>query len=670
MEEEKTNFSETRLAQWLLALLLLALTLGVYQQVWRAGFIWQDDLRVTANPLLSAAEGWRQIWSSFARPADYFPLTNSIYRLEWMLWSVQPAGYHWVNLGLHALNALLLWRLLRLLRIPGAWLAAALFALHPVQVETVAWVAQLGRVLMTFFALAALWSWARFFKKDTRARALFYLAALVFFVAALLSAGAAVILPAIFLLALWLKRKPLALARWAQLAPFFLLAAASVWWRSSAQLLEFFTANPGAHLLQASWAFCLSLAKLAWPLPLVFDYPAGPAVPLAYLWPALILLAVLVAWISVRSAGRSVAAALLFFGVALLPALGVPPADHAQYLAAIGPLALLAAGIALFAARKAAWLQPAVAVLLLGSLGAVTWRHSADFRDAETLWRTTLARNPQSALAHAQLGLLLDQRGAVEEAVAEYRAALASQPEDAEANNHLGYALARMGQPYAALPYYEKSLAANPESASAQRNLTALLLQMGREDEALAHLLKLAQLEPWDAGLEQLLGDIYARRRDVPAAMEHWKRALELDPQNAELQATVGQTLGVMGQMQEALTYLRRATELAPEKAQPHYNLATALSLMERCAEAIPEYQAALRIQRDFPAAQMNLALCYLRSERLEEAAAEYERLLQTRPDDLTAHKNLAIILPELGRAAEADAHAKRAAELEATPAP
>ena len=147
---------------WLLGLLLVAATLLAYQPAWQAGFIWDDDDYVTDNPLLTAPDGLKRIWFSLDSPSQYFPLTYTVFRIERALWGLNPAGYHWVNILLHAANALLVWRLLRRLSVPGAWLAAAIFALHPVQVESVAWITELKNVLSLFFFLLALLAWVEF----------------------------------------------------------------------------------------------------------------------------------------------------------------------------------------------------------------------------------------------------------------------------------------------------------------------------------------------------------------------------------------------------------------------------------------------------------------------------------------------------------------------------
>ena len=220
--------------EWLLGLLLAGATILVYQKAWQAGFVWDDDIYVTGNKLLTAPDGLRRIWFSLDSPSQYFPLVYTTFRFEHALWGLNPAGYHWVNLLLHTANALLLWRLLRVLRVPGAWLAAAIFALQPVQVESVAWITERKNVLMGFFFLIALLCWAAFVESKSRWKWRAYALALVFYTLALFSKTTACTLPAALVLILWLKGKQINWRRLAQIAPFVAVGLAmglvTIWW--------------------------------------------------------------------------------------------------------------------------------------------------------------------------------------------------------------------------------------------------------------------------------------------------------------------------------------------------------------------------------------------------------------------------------------------------------
>src|SRR6266481_8409769 len=181
---------------WIFGLLLAAITIFVYRPAWNGGFLWDDDDYVTNNDLLTASDGLQRIWFSLDSPSQYFPLVYTTFRIERALWDLNPSGYHWVNLLLHVANALLVWRLLARLNVPGALLAAGIFALHPVQVESVAWITERKNLLMGFFFLLALIAWIAFVDERTRQRRRFYTLALVFYGLALFSKATACTLPA------------------------------------------------------------------------------------------------------------------------------------------------------------------------------------------------------------------------------------------------------------------------------------------------------------------------------------------------------------------------------------------------------------------------------------------------------------------------------------------
>src|ERR1700730_16510700 len=204
----------------LFALILCGLTILVYRPAWNGGFIWDDDDYVTKNALLTAPDGLWRIWFSLDAPSQYFPLVYTTFRMERGLWGLNPAGYHWVNLLLHVANALLLWRLLVGLKIPGAWLGAAIFALHPVQVESVAWITERKNVLMGLFFLLALLAWIKFVEASSSQKWRYYGLALLLYALALFSKTTACTLPAALLLILWLKERRVNWRRLVEIAPF------------------------------------------------------------------------------------------------------------------------------------------------------------------------------------------------------------------------------------------------------------------------------------------------------------------------------------------------------------------------------------------------------------------------------------------------------------------
>src|SRR5881398_1716151 len=269
--------------QWriyLFVLVLAAVTILAYRPAWNGGFLWDDDAYVTNNELLTAPDGLRRIWFSFDSPSQYFPLVYTTFRIERALWGLNPAGYHVVNVLLHVANALLVWRLLARLRVPGAWLAGAIFALHPVQVESVAWITERKNVLMGFFFLLTLLAWIVFIDERTKRPWPFYGLALVFYVLALSAKSTACTLPAALLLILWLQKRRINTRRLIQILPFVILGMGmgllAVWWEryhqgTSRAVFAFLT--PIERILIASRAVWFYLSKLIWPSNMTFIYP-------------------------------------------------------------------------------------------------------------------------------------------------------------------------------------------------------------------------------------------------------------------------------------------------------------------------------------------------------------------------------------------------------------
>jgi protein O-mannosyl-transferase len=533
---------------------LVAATVLAYQPVWHAGFIWDDDYYVTGNKLLTAPDGLKQIWFSRQSPSQYFPLVYTTFRIEHSLWGLDPAGYHWVNLLLHAVNAVLVWRLLQRLGAPGAWLAAALFALHPVQVESVAWITERKNVLSLFFSLLAVWAWISFVHQPRFRLWPGYALALMFYALALLSKSTACTLPAALVLVLWLKGKPINRSRLIQVLPFVTLGLGmgllAMWWERYHQGTQgmLFALDPLERLLVASRALWFYAGKLVWPVHLTFSYPRwiiDPRDPLAYRWLVGELAACVVIYSVRRHIGRGVPAAILFYVVTLSPLLGFIMlytfvysfvADHYQYAASIGPLSLAAAGISLARTRwerSRALLSAGVGAGLL-LLGVLTCRQSAMYGNIETLWRTTLRHNPNSYLAESNLGRELLLKGQMDEAVQHIRRAIEIQPDLPEAHCNLGTAWLQQGRLDEAIVELRKAVEINPRFAEAHNTLGVALAQQGEIGEAISHLQKAVGISPDFAQAHSNLGAVLLKARRMEEAIDHFQKTLELQPNLAD----------------------------------------------------------------------------------------------------------------------------------------
>ena len=647
---------------WLFGLLVLVATVAAYQPAWQAGFIWDDDIYVSNNPLLTAPDGLRRIWFSLDLPSQYFPLTYTLFRIERALFALHAGGFHWVNILLHAVNALLVWKVLRRLSVPGARLAALIFALHPVQVESVAWITELKNLLSLCFSLLAVLAWLEFVEGRAGRLWRFYLCSLGLYLLALLSKSTACTLPAALLLVLWLRGLPLTRRRVAQVLPFVVLGVGmgllAIWWERYHQGTEgaSFGLGPLERLLIASHAIWFYAAKLAWPAHLSFSYPRWniqPGDPLAYGWLAALAAVALLIYAARRRLGRGVEVAALFYVATLSPVLGFIMlytfeysfvADHYQYAACIGPIALAAAGLT-WAWRRWGGGKPfpggllcAVLALLLGAL---SWRQSGTYADAETLWRSTLENNPESTLAHNNLGNLLLERGEVDNAVAHFRAALAIRPDFAESHSNLGNALARQGHVREAMQEYQAALKLRPDLPEVHNNLAGLLAGQNQVDAAVEQYQTALKLRPGFADAHSNLGLLLLRRGRTEEALPHLRKAVELRPGVATAQNSLGLALLERGELDEALPHFQQALALQPDLATAQNNLGTLLYQKGQLDPALARFQKALELQPGFAEAANNAGQVLLRQGRLDEAIPAFRRALEIRPDFVLARTNL-----------------------------
>jgi tetratricopeptide (TPR) repeat protein len=533
----------------LLALFLGLATAMTYRLVWHGGFIWDDDRYVTHNHLLTAPDGLRRIWFSLDAPSQYFPLAYTVLRIERSLWDLQPAGYHWVNIFLHLGNALLVWRILLRLKVPGAWLAAGIFALHPVQVESVAWISELKNVLMGFFFLLTLLAWVEYVDATSERRRVFYLAALFFCVLALFAKSTACTLPAALLLILWLKKKPIGRRALFEVVPFVLLAlgvgSLAVWWEKYHQGTRVLVSlAPIDRLLVATHAIWFYLSKIFWPSDLTFIYPQwkiDPANLFDYVWLLMLAVAGVAIYFGRRFFGRSVEVAALFFVTTLSPLLGFIMlytfrytfvADHYQYLASIGAIALTSAGLTTLSRsfKNLQWLVFGGAVVILAGLSLLSWRQSAMYRDMETLWRTTIAKNPGCWMAYNNLGVVQLEKGNIDDAIDKYEQALRLHPAYPEAHYNLGSALLQKGYPDEAIRQCEEALKIQPNEPDAHIVLGNAFMAKEDVDRAIAHYMQALRIRPDDSNAHYNLAIAFQEKGETEAAAREYEKARRFEP--------------------------------------------------------------------------------------------------------------------------------------------
>src|SRR6266542_1913288 len=583
---------------WFFCLILAAVTILAYQPAWHGGLLWDDDQCVTPRELRSL-DGLRRIWLVPRAAGQYYPLLFSSYWLQQRLWGDSTSGYHLVNLLLHIGCAVLALKILRFLRVPGAELAAIIFALHPVNVETVAWISERKNTLSGVFALAATLWYLKFDDGRTRQT---YAFALGLFLLGLLSKTAIVTLPLAWLVILWWKRGTISLRRDTfPLIPFLFLSAATGLMTS---WVEYGNMGYRARMLDLSLldrcliagrAFWFQLSKLLWPSNLMFVYPRwdiNPALWWQYLFPIGVLVLLLILW-NLRRWSRAPLAGVLIYLFLLLPSLGFLNiyffiysfvAGHWQYLACLGIITPCASGIVLLAERLKrwrAWLEPGITLVIAGVLFVVTSHQSRMYSDIETLYRTTITRNPACWMAQVNLGNILYKVNRIPEAMDLFNQASRIKP--AVAHYSLGNALIEKGRTSEAIDEYRQALRVSPDYAEAHNNLGSALFLNGRAAEAI----------------------------------EHYKQALRIDPDYAKAHNNMGNALVQMGRASEAIDEYKQALRITPDSADAHNNLGAALGQMGRISEAIEQLQTALRIDPNYIEARNNLT----KSEALQKTA-------------------------------------------------
>ena len=598
MQSVAKGRSNLRVLPALFVLTLAAATIMAYRPAWNGGFLWDDDAYITNNELLTAPNGLRRIWLSFDSPSQYFPLTYTSFRIERALWGLNPSGYHWTNIFLHVANALLVWRLLARLKLPGAWLAAAIFALHPVQVESVAWITERKNVLMGFFFLLTLLAWIAFTDESTRRPWRFYALAVILYALALSAKTTACTLPAALLLILWLQKKPIGKRRLIQILPFLILGFSmglvAVWWERYHQGTHgpLFALSSLERTLVASHAVWFYLGKLLCPSNLIFIYPKWTIAAtraLDYTWLLAGVALCFAIYLARRYLGRGVEVAAVFFVATLSPVLGFIMlytfrytfvADHYQYLACIAPIALFSAGTAnlagVFTRARPFILSAAAGVA--AALWALTWRQSAMYGDIEALWRTTLAKNPNCWMAHNNLGIVLFQKGEIDEAVSHYRITLNLQPDFWDADYNLGTALLKKGEVDEAIAYCTRAVTIAPNDPDAQVALGNSLAQKERVDDAIAHYKKALAIRPDYFIAHYALGHIFLEKGEIDAAVFHSRAAVSIQPQNTDAHTNLAVAFDEKGQIAEAIKQYEQALEISPQSVAAANNLAWLLA--------------------------------------------------------------------------------------------
>jgi protein O-mannosyl-transferase len=573
-----------------------------------------DDLANLTRPDLQSLGGLYRIWFEPGATAQYYPLVHTTFWLEQKLWGYSFPGYHLVNVLWHSLSVVLVYGILTRLNAPGALLAAAIFAVHPVMVESVGWMTEQKNTLSTVFYLGAMLAYLDFDESRRRWR---YFLALGLFACALLTKSATVTLPVALLIIFWWKRGTWLWQRDVQpLVPFFLMSIASglmtMWVERKfvGALGADFELNFLQRVLLTGRALWFYLGKLVWPANLSFTYvrwTINPSQWWQWVFSIAALVTTFVLW-AIRGRWRAPLAGWLFYCGTLFPILGFLSlymflytfvADHLQYLASLGMIGLASAGIALGFERlttPARWLGTSLCILLLATFATLSWQQSQMYGDTIKLYQNTLTHNPDCWIAHHNLGSELQAKNKLEAAIEQYEIVLHTRPDFAMSHNNLGN----------------------------------VYLQMGRYQEAIDHLENAAKLKPNLGMIHNSLAGAYFAIGKLPQSIEQYRLALAYDSNDAEAHANLANVLVTAGESDDAIAHYNEAIMRMPDRADIHANLANLLRQLGRTNEAIKQYRTALQLKPDYLQAYAHLAQSLAAMNQSQAAVATAEKAIET----------------------------------------
>jgi protein O-mannosyl-transferase len=585
-----------------ITLIVVACFIAYFPSI-NGGFILDDDIYVTHNRIINASDGLYRFWCT-TETIDFWPVSNTTLWMDWRLWRTNSTGYHVTNLILHIVESLLIWIILRKLSIPGAFLAAVIFAVHPVNVESVAWIAQRKNTTsMLFFLLSILWylkavRWVW----DGKQRAghfsdpvgigqwttgdwKWYWLSLTAFALGMLSKGSVLILPAVLLGVVWWLR-PLTKRDLLRTAPFFLvavsLAVVNMWFQTHGSGTVIRNAGFTERLMGGGTVVWFYLYKAFLPLNLAFIYPPWPIESGNPLWWIPLLAAFMVTavlWLNRATWSRPFLFAWGLFCVALVPVMGFVDvgfmkyslvSDHYQHISIISPIVLVSAGWSNWhcLARKAAHWATTMAITVLGIFTCLSCQQNQIYRDEITLYKATLLKNPNCYIAHYNLGVAYYDMGKVQNAIEYYRQTLAIKPGYVSALINLGGALSDIGQDREAIKYFEQVLRIDNKIPETHYDLGNSLVKTGSVKEAIQHYELALLYKPDYPQAHNNLAALLIKTGRPKEAIEHLKQTLEKMPDDVTVWRNMATAYAMKRQSPEAIAAAGKALELARSQGQ------------------------------------------------------------------------------------------------------
>jgi tetratricopeptide (TPR) repeat protein len=672
-------------------LLLLAIALAAaYANSFQGALLYDDQFAIVDNLSIRHLDRIGQVLSPprHGETVTGRPVLNLSFAVNYAFGGLDVRGYHAVNLAIHVLGAWLLFGILRRTLAMPAWhgrfehagtplalAIAGLWALHPLQTESVTYIVQRAESLASMFSLLTLYSVLR--GAMSRRAWPWYAMAVAACWAGIGTKEVAVGTPLLVLLYDWaflagsfaeaLRR------RWPLYAGLAAGWALSAWLVLSSGAIQIDT-----KVAPDAWAYARSqpgvilhyLRLCLWPQPLCLVYEWPVAETWGEILPGTIAIGALGAvglWALWRWPAWGFWGAWFFVCLAptssILP-LGQLAFEHRMYLA-LAPVVVVvllagywgweAAAERLRLGRPMKWMIPACLLVVAGLLlGVQTYRRNCDYRSEASIWEDTLRKTPHSALAHNNLGAVMAGSDRTAEAIDHYQQALRINPNYADAHNNLGDALASSGRTAEAIEQYQQALRIDPDYAKVHNNLGNALVSSGRVAEAIEHYWHVVRISPGDADAHHNLGNTLASAGRISEAIEQYQQALHINPNYTDAHYNLGAALAKSGRIDEAIEQYQQALRINPDHARAHNNLGNALAGSGRVAEAIEHYRHAVRISPGDGDAHNNLANALVLSGRISQAIEQYQEALRINPDNATVHTNLGNALRKSDRIPEA----------------
>jgi tetratricopeptide (TPR) repeat protein len=685
----------------LLGLCLVLVTLAVYFPSLKGTMIFDDE--VMLNSYVSSPQGLYYIWFS-QRLADYVPLTSTSLWIDWHTWH-DLAGFHLTNILLHAISAVILWRLLKLMRIPGSWLAALVFAVHPVNVQSVAWISERKNTLAMVFYLVTIVFYLKS-KTESRSRT-YYTLSVISFALALLSKSAVVPLPFVLILCDWWQSKqsasqnnPAPRFNLLRVTPFFALSLAfglmAIWIQSHHAIGKEVVQSDSflARLLGANRAVWFYLYKDLVPLNLIFVYPKWAISPTTVAAWLPLVGAVILAIVQLRTRHAWCRAALFafaYFILLLLPVLGFISiyfhkfslvADYWQYFAIIAPIVAVVAG--LFTLVQNPRTRFCIGATLAGTLAILTWNQSHIYQSAGAVWFDTLRKNPDCWIARNNYGTALleaaqtnppNRKELLETSINQFRESLRLFPHNIEAQINIGSALVSLGKPEEAKAEFIAAQKVDANDAMGFFNLGLLLQQQGHPAEAEGQYRAATNLWPTYIAAYSGLGQVSEVQGKFADAEAAYSKVVQFNPVNASAHKSLARVCAARGEFARAETEYRETIYYDPTEAGAHYHLGNVLVKQHKADEAAEHFRAAIKIHPNYAEAHYQLATYLEQHKQIAEALEHYRAAVQLKPTWLEALNNTAWILAtatddKLRNGAEAITLAERGVMLTQTNAP